>query len=257
MGSRRSFLAWILLAVLLCLPASGTTGSAIPRPAPGSWAVDVTGTLRPETLAEVDRLGTQLDASGQGQLAVVVVDSTNGTSPRAFATNLFNLWGIGQVSRNDGALLFIALDDRKAEIVLGNGVDSARDIERSDALMARLVPLFAGGEPDAAVLEGARGLSTLLAQSSLNTSVREDAKSAPPQGIGGLIAVTALIIFAALLVRVMLWWDEKGGGPREPRLPGKRRDVFIPQTNSSSGSSSGGGSFGGGSSSSSGSSGSW
>src|SRR5688572_8021055 len=87
----------LALALLLCalaLPARGATVDSIPRPRRGTWSIDTTGTLRPGTLAEVDRLGTQVDGAGRGQLAVVVVDSTEGRPPRAFATELFNRWGI-------------------------------------------------------------------------------------------------------------------------------------------------------------------
>jgi uncharacterized protein len=258
MRSSRSFLAWTVLAVLMCLPASGTTVDAIPRPPPGSWSVDMTGTLRPKTLAKVNRLGTQLDASGQGQLAVVVVGSTEGVPPRAFATGLFNHWGIGHAKRSDGVLLFVALDDQKAEIILGDGVDTAGNVERSDALMARLVPLFADGEPDAAVLEGARGLGTLLAPSLPNTGVRQEARSASPSGAVGLFLVLALLFTPALLVRLLFWHEEKTGRPWDARPQHRHGNVFIPPTSHSSGGGfSGGGSFGGGSSSGSGSSGSW
>ena len=173
---RRGVLVWTMLAVLACLPALGATVDSIPLPATGAWSVDTTGTLSPETLAEVDRLGTSLDASGQGQLAVVMVDSTEGVQPRAFATDLFNRWGLGNEDRDDGTLLFIAMSDRKVEIVLGDGVDTADDIQRSDALMERIIPFLKAGDPNGAVLEGARGLITLLDQSTLNGG------SAPDEG---------------------------------------------------------------------------
>ncbi|WP_309890771.1 TPM domain-containing protein [Archangium sp.] len=175
---RRGVLVWTMLAVLACLPALGATVDTIPRPATGAWSVDTTGTLSPETLAEVDRIGASLDASGQGQLAVVMVDSTEGVQPRAFATDLFNRWGLGDEDRDDGTLLFIAMSDRKVEIVLGDGVDTAEDIQRSDALMESIIPFLKAGDPNGAVLEGARGLITLLAQSPLNTGAPASSSTA-------------------------------------------------------------------------------
>ena len=245
MRGRRSALVWTVLTLLVCLPVSGASVDSIPQPATGAWSVDTTGTLRPETIAEVNRLGTEVDASGQGQLAVVVVDSTEGVQPRAFATDLFNRWGIGNEARDDGVLLFVALGDRKLEIVLGDGVDTAEDIERSDALMARLVPLFKSGDLDAMVLEGTRGLSTLLAQSPLHTGVTP-AGGERKTANGGSVPWPLLFIGALI---AFLWFRSRGSS-------GSSSGGIFFGGGSFGGGGGGGGGFGGGSSSGSGSSGS-
>lgn len=185
----RALLCWTVLLSLLGLPARAETVDSIPRPRPGSWSVDTTGTLSSSTLAGVNRWGAEVDGKGLGQLAVVVVGTTGGRNPRTFATDLFNRWGLGHAGRHDGALLLIALRDRKAEIVLGDGVDSGSDTDRSDALMSgEIVPAFKRGDPNGAVLAGARGLSDLLERSPLNASVRStasvpDVPHAPPSGV--------------------------------------------------------------------------
>jgi uncharacterized protein len=247
MRGPRSVLVWTVLTLLVCLPVSGATVDSIPRPATGTWSVDTTGTLRPETLAEVNRLGTEVDASGQGQLAVVVVDSTEGVQPRAFATDLFNRWGIGNEAQDDGVLLFVALGDRKLEIVLGDGVDTSEDLERSDALMARLVPLFKSGDLDAMVLEGTRGLSTLLAQSPLHTGTTP-AGGERKTATGG-DAPWSLFSIGAVLA--LIWLLSRGSSGSS-----SGGTFFGGGGSYSGGSFSGGGGFGGGSSSGSGSSGS-
>jgi uncharacterized protein len=244
-----------MLAVLACLPALGATVDSIPRPATGTWSVDTTGTLRPETLAEVDRLGTSLDASGQGQLAVVMVDSTEGVQPRAFATDLFNRWGIGNEDRDDGTLLFIAMSDRKVEIVLGDGVDTADDIQRSDALMESIIPLLKAGDPNGAVLEATRGLSTLLAQSPLNTGVsssRSTATGPSKQGTGcGEAPFFIFLAGLALLLKLLSKGDSNstgywgGGGYSGGSFGGGGGSSGGGGGGCGGGSSSGGGSSGG------------
>ncbi|WP_409014790.1 TPM domain-containing protein [Archangium sp.] len=113
------------LAVLCCvlgLESSGATVSSVPKPSRGSWVVDTTRTLDAKTRAEVNQLGAEVHSSGQGQLVVVVVDTTQKVPARTFAQKLFNTWGIGKAGRDDGALLFIALEDHKAELLLGDGL---------------------------------------------------------------------------------------------------------------------------------------
>ncbi|MFP2928841.1 TPM domain-containing protein [Pyxidicoccus sp. 3LG] len=162
----------MVLACALGTPALGITVDRVPRPSRGKWSVDTTGTISASVRAEVDRLGNEVNRDGQGQLAVVVVDTTSGRAPRDFALTLFNRWGIGQAGRDDGALLFIALKDRKAEIILGDGVDGAGEQEASDSLMSgTIIPAFKRGDPDGAVRDGARGLHRLLQQAGhLGTS---------------------------------------------------------------------------------------
>src|SRR5689334_10106893 len=105
----------LALVVLLALPAP---------PPKGQWAVDETGKVPQHVLATFNSRARSLDASGAGQLGLAVVSSTHGAAPRQFATAIFNAWGVGHASRNDGVLLFFALDDRKSEIVLGDGFAS-------------------------------------------------------------------------------------------------------------------------------------
>jgi uncharacterized protein len=171
----RAWLSWVVLACVLGTPALGITVDQVSRPRTGSSSVDMTSTLSAGTLAEVDRLGAELKDGGQGQLAVVVVDTTGGRGARDFALDLFNRWGIGRAGRDDGALLFIALKDRKAEIILGNGVDGPRDQQASDRVMRDdIVPAFKRGDPDSAVRDGAKGLHRLIQESELNNPGTSD-----------------------------------------------------------------------------------
>ena len=174
---------WVPFLAVLCfalgLESSGATVSSVPKPSRGSWVVDTTRTLDATTRAEVNRLGAEAHSSGQGQLVVVVVDTTKKVPARTFAQKLFNTWGIGKAGRDDGALLFIALKDRKAEILLGDGLSAPEDLSRSKALMSdHIIPAFKRGKPKEAVVEGAKGLRELLALSPLNA--RTSDVEAPP-----------------------------------------------------------------------------
>jgi uncharacterized protein len=56
-------------------------------------------------------------------LAVVTVKSLQGGQIDDFAVKLFKQWGIGQQGKNNGILLLVALDDRKARIEVGYGLE--------------------------------------------------------------------------------------------------------------------------------------
>lgn len=128
----------------------------------GHYAKDETGRIGQDTMAALDLIGTKVSAAGHGQLGVLVVKTTNGVPPRTFATDVFNGWGIGHRDWNNGILLFVALDDRKAEIILGKGLHYV-STSQTDGVMANdVVRNFKAGQPERALLDGAKALALLL-----------------------------------------------------------------------------------------------
>lgn len=148
----------IALVVALSTMASA---SSHPPPPVGEWITDETGKVSASTRAEVNRLAAEINAAGAGQLGVLVTRKVEGSNPRGYATAIFNHWGIGRADRNDGMFLFIAVDDRKAEIVYGSGgpIDSSQtDVVMRDDVVANMKR----GSLDQAVLAATRSLSTLM-----------------------------------------------------------------------------------------------
>lgn len=89
----------------------------------------------------------------------MVVASTQGKQPRRAATEVFNRWGVGHRQRNDGSLFLLAKSDRKAEIVLGDGIDTPVNRRQAQAIMDNsMVPRFRQGDYDQALLVGSTEL---------------------------------------------------------------------------------------------------
>ena len=149
-------LGLVLLVVLAAAPAGAVTVEGVPSPRPGGWTVDLTGTLRAEDVQALDRLGEEVKAQTGAELAVVLIDSTDGRPHREFATALSNRWGIGDREKDNGVLVFAALADRAAEIVLGDGIDGPEQVRIAEEIMqGEMVPRFRAGDPGAAVFHGA------------------------------------------------------------------------------------------------------
>lgn len=155
-----------LLALGGCRPESAArpiTVEQIPKPRPGSWTVDLTGTLPESTRSEIDRIAQAVRDQKRGELAVVVIGSTGGAPHRDFATRLANLWGVGSAERDDGILILAALDDRAVEIVLGLGLDSPAEVQTSQEIVDReMTPRFRAGDPEGALRAGAEACARRL-----------------------------------------------------------------------------------------------
>ena len=185
-------LAHLPIVVTLILTGAGQVSvTDIPSPRPTGWVTDQTGVLRGETRDEVNRLCNKVNRESGAEMAVVVIFTTGGQAHRAFATSLFNHWGIGNAAENNGLMIFVALNDRRAEIILGDGIDSAREAAISREIMnGTIVPAFRRGDTDGAVVGGAwqcarrlLGLSaTMTAEMPVNALGAPSESS--PRGIG-------------------------------------------------------------------------
>ncbi|MGV3623620.1 MAG: TPM domain-containing protein [Archangium sp.] len=159
-----------LWAVALFVASSSFAAAWDIAPPPrGEWVRDETAKLSTSTVQTVNGIAAALDSSGAGQLGVLVIASTKGHNPRDFATGVFNNWGVGHASSNDGILLMIAVDDRKAEIILGDGsrVKSFQtDVVMRDDVVAHMKQKDLSG----AVLSAAQSLDTLMRRATGTSS---------------------------------------------------------------------------------------
>lgn len=81
------------------------------------------------------------------QLAVVTLKSLAGGQIDDFAVRLFKQWEIGEKGRDNGVLLLVAIDDRKARIEVGYGLEPILpDALAGRVLTEQLFPAFKQGQ---------------------------------------------------------------------------------------------------------------
>lgn len=118
--SLRVFIAALMLLALACAPALAKTVS------PGSdfYYLDDANVLSEALEGEIFFSNKLLyDACG-AQIVVVTVNSTGREAIDDYAYDLFNSWGIGDVSKNNGFLLLLAIEDDDYYALPGSGLDS-------------------------------------------------------------------------------------------------------------------------------------
>ena len=103
------------------------------------------------TLEQEDRIEGWLYTNEKRQgfeIVVVIINSikdypgTPNDSIESFATALFDTYGIGNMPRNDGILLLIARNDRKARIELGAAYGRSRDRDANRIMQKKIIPHF-------------------------------------------------------------------------------------------------------------------
>ncbi len=148
----------LLVTTLASGAASAMAPSGVADPRPAHHVVDLTGTLGPDDVAAVDAAAER--ASSNGELLVVVVPSVDGVDARGWTTELFNRLGVDATSRNRGVVLMAALEDRDAEIVVGDGYDASAATRLTDHIMSDVVVAhFKSGDARGAIVSGAEALA--------------------------------------------------------------------------------------------------
>ena len=144
-------------------PTGRVTPTNIPSPRPEGWLVDLTDTLNKEEITYINEVCEEVYQTVSREMTVVVINTTSGKNHRKFGTELFNHWGVGGAIRNNGILLMAAIKDRRAEIVLGSGIDSDEEERNAQQIMDSIVVHnFKQDDPGSALYEGIRACATRI-----------------------------------------------------------------------------------------------
>ena len=84
---------------------------------------DFAGILSPAERESLEDRCRALRKKNGAQFAVVIVKSLEGGEIDDFTNKLFKQWGVGDKDRKDGLLLLVAMQDRKARLEVGYGLE--------------------------------------------------------------------------------------------------------------------------------------
>lgn len=171
---------WISV-LLLTLSSLSLTGWAVPiedvpnpRLTNGGWVTDMANILSPQTEQQLNQMITRLEAEQGAEIAVVTVpDTAPYPTPKAFATQLFNTWGIGKARDNNGVLFLVVMAERRVEIDVGLGLPHVLPPEYvSQIIDSTITPQFEDGKFDEGVLAGTQALVNALESPGNGSSFR-------------------------------------------------------------------------------------
>ncbi len=217
-----------------------TALTAPPRPA--QYVTDNAGVLSSATVQNLDA-ELQRYEKATGHRIIVWMGETTGDVPlEDWTIKAAETWKIGRPGKDDGAILFLFMQDRKVRIEVGYGLEgSLTDADSGLIINDTIRPRMRAGDTDGAVQAGVDRMLLTITPSFKNQIGHEVAAEAsssskddsPTSIIGSLIIfilVFGLIIFLAR--------KQRGGG--NPGL------WFLTGALSSGGwGSTGGGGFGG------------
>lgn len=216
----------LIAAFLLFLnlfPFVAEAKTDIPSPAGDIYVQDFASLLSSDQKAELNKLGRKLEDATTAQVAVLTVDTLDGSSIEEFANEAFREYGIGSEKDDNGVLLVISMEDRNIRIEVGYGLEGALpDGKVGRILDEYTVPYLKDGQPDQAIIQTYKVLYNEVA-SEYNWD-GEQAETVPYEENGEnplffiIIAIVVIVVvildmlfFGGALTRVLLLILFRGG----------------------------------------------
>ncbi len=251
-----------LLAALLALVTLGGAWAEPNFPLLTNRITDQAGLLSAEDYTAIQAELAALEQKATDQFAIVTVKSLDGYPIEEYGYQLGRKWGIGQKGKDNGILLIVAPNERKARIEVGRGLEPVMTDAMSSLIMRNaILPEFRKGDYSAGIRAGVRDIKDVLLGDE--EAVRERAR-VHEQGLDTWSVI--LIIFWICVVLFVLFAVVQSISNSPQAVAGRRRrgnaPVVVPGdsggwTGGWSGGGGGGWSGGGGGFGGGGSSGSW
>jgi uncharacterized protein len=136
-----------------------------PYPQPDAGYVsDHADLLSADEEIRLERWLLQVEEKSKVEIIIVTIDSlsdyegADNRSIETFATALFDTYGIGNMPKNDGVLLLISKNDRKARIELGGHYGYDRDSDATRIMQNVIIPQFKRNDYPAGINAGTEAI---------------------------------------------------------------------------------------------------
>ncbi|MET0513844.1 MAG: TPM domain-containing protein [Nitrospiraceae bacterium] len=150
----RQTCAALVGALLVILPAYSVLRALDVPPLTGR-VIDPAHVLPPGIATQLDTTLKAHEEKTTNQLVVLIVPSLEGDSLFEFSHRAATQWKLGQKGTDNGALLLIAIKDRKVRIEVGYGLEGAlTDARSAQIIRHEIVPRFRAGDIPGGVVAG-------------------------------------------------------------------------------------------------------
>jgi uncharacterized protein len=234
---------WIVFVFALCLRACAD--EVIP-PAPAQYFNDYAHVVSSATASQLNQTLEDFERQTSDQILVAIYPTMQSDSSiEDYTVRVARAWKVGQKDHNNGAVLFVFVQDHKMFLQVGYGLEGVLP----DALCKRIIdeqisPRFKAGDFDGGLTAGVQSILAATKGEYKGTGVTvADSRTSygsgsPFFGFGFIVLIIILIIFS------------RGSGMFLPWLllssSGSSRGWGGGSFSSGGGFSGGGGSFGGG-----------
>jgi uncharacterized protein len=210
-----SYKKWLLGLFGTLLLVAAAQAEPVAKLKATDYVNDFAHVLDQNTIVQMDDICRQIDQKAHAQIAVVTVHSLDGSDIESYAVDLFHQWGVGSKSTNRGVLILYAIDDHRARIEVGYGLEPILPDGKTGGFQRDAIPLMRNGNYSQALLLVTSRVAGVIAQdagislSNLPAAAPVERDRQPRGGlsIGGIVAIGIVILIILFTpLRGVLFW---------------------------------------------------
>lgn len=215
--------------------------------------VDKAGILSRREFEKIENFLLDLDRKSKVQIAVLIIPSLEGESIEDYSMQVAEKWKLGDKEKDSGALLLVAVKDKKLRIEVGYGLEQNLTDSRSGQIIRNFIaPQFRSGNYGEGIYDG---IKAMAAYASEDESLLKEIAVSDEDDEGGFPHILLFLIFAYLMISKFLpgglFWifyllSRRGRASSTGSFFGGSIGRSSGRGFSGGGFSGGGGSFGGG-----------
>lgn len=191
-------------------------GNLQPVPALTARVTDLTGTLTEVERDSLERSLAALEQTKGAQVAVLLVKTTEPEDIAAYGIRVAEAWQLGRKGTDDGAIVIVALADRRVRIEVGRGLEGAiPDAASARVIREYLTPRFREGDYYGGIRDAVIALTRLINDEPLPAPLTDEPGDHGLE-FGGIQAALIAAWFAAMALRAVFG-----------RLPGLARGSVV------------------------------
>lgn len=167
-------------------------------PVPKLWTrvTDEAGVLSPEFTQRLEGALKAFEDTTSNQIAVLLIPTLGGAIMEEYTIKVVEEWKLGRADFDNGALLFVAVKDRKLRIEVGHGLEGVlTDVVSSQIIRHEITPHFRQSDYEGGIAAGVLAMTQAIGGEYKGTPVREK-----PSGRGGSVVTTIIIITLIILI---------------------------------------------------------
>jgi uncharacterized protein len=203
---------WTILGLLWCFCASAA--EVIP-PAPARYFNDYANVVSSATASRLNQTLEDFERATSSQIIVAVFPKMQtDSSIDDYTVRVARAWKVGQKDKNNGAVLFVFVQDHKMFIQVGYGLEGALP----DGLCKRIIgqeiaPRFKQGDFDGGLSAGVTAMiaATKGEYKGTGRTVADNRGGSSNDNGGGVIVIVCLIFAVIILLAI---FSKRSGGPR-------------------------------------------
>jgi len=146
----------VRLLMAICLPAVPALGSEVIPPAPAKYVNDYAGVVQPATALQLNTLLENFEKTNSSQVVVAIFPRMQSDSSiEDYTVRVAQKWGAGRKSRDNGAILFVFIQNRTIYLQAGYGLEGVLpDVVAKDITENIIKPAFKAGDYDRGLTAG-------------------------------------------------------------------------------------------------------